>query len=620
MNVLRAIFVFFLLSALPLAAQFASDSLFSLKSLRFGFDKTGSTFLFRGDLSGNFTLPVGSLFLQQRYRGRTILGLQTSTRDDEDVLVQYRLPVSDYFTLLSSNSAQISDDSHSIGLNRLQNWAFFGGTKYEPNKEFTAELSAGGERNQQIGIADNGWGIFGKSAVVGQKFEDYQLDGNFDGRFDRLGNRRTNGNSNISLRLFTASSANERLEITVQHGLMHRDNYTPVDSASPNKQDSIESRQEQQIKTGVLFAFPLVSFANIELHGSLEDLRVHRNFRNYNPGNLYSAADRNLDQLRLSYSGVLKLNFERSSHSIGFFYESRSETNNVGQRFQAGIDSLRQSEANRDNSSTRFSLFEQSAWRIFSSDSLQFSGSSAILRYDTPSLTNYDDRDEFSASASMVYSHRFSPLLVGALTAETQISHIIFLKAERSAQNNWNRIFRFSPALCIKSKNFEANPQFEVLANYTSYDFEDIGASAQSFSFRQAAYRDSIVVRLNSDRWLESGISIRYYERGEFRWNSFSEKPTDRNYENFITTLYFSNMSKVFKFGMGVRYYALMTKQISMSDEYYLHQSIGPETHIQATMESGIWLRIRGWYDIYFENKVQTKQLPTIYFDVGMKF
>jgi len=95
------------------------------------------------------------------------------------------------------------------------------------------------------------------------------------------------------------------------------------------------------------------------------------------------------------------------------------------------------------------------------------------------------------------------------------LSHLVYLSPQRSADNTWNRIFRLSPRFAYKpSEKFFSFNTFEVLANYTTYDFEFISASVRSYVFRQFAFIDSTEVGISNRFSLGWYHYLRFYERG----------------------------------------------------------------------------------------------------------
>ena len=71
------------------------------------------------------------------------------------------------------------------------------------------------------------------------------------------------------------------------------------------------------------------------------------------------------------------------------------------------------------------------------------------------------------------------------------MNHIVYIYAEESANNNINRILRLSTGGTYSGANVSSTNSFEVSANYTVYDFEDLVPNYQSYSFRQFTAMDS---------------------------------------------------------------------------------------------------------------------------------
>ena len=145
-------------------------------------------------------------------------------------------------------------------------------------------------------------------------------------------------------------------------------------------------------------------------------------------------------------------------------------------------------------------------------------------------------------------------------------------------------------------------PSFEILANYTVYDFEKIAPGINSLSFRQVGYRDSIIVGLGKKYSLHSSILIRYYETGILYWNSFAETPQNSNFEQFVKLMFVRKNSGIFSYGIGARYYKLSQKSLTYGISVYSgreidHISIGPEVFVRARFSSGTECSIEGWYE-----------------------
>ena len=141
---------------------------------------------------------------------------------------------------------------------------------------------------------------------------------------------------------------------------------------------------------------------------------------------------------------------------------------------------------------------------VSSSDFVSFESSAGILRYDTPDSTNTDDRDELLITFAGRESHRWNEYLEVNVVAEVTLNHIVYLFADRSANNNWNRIFRLAPELVYTpSSTLQSVNTFEVLANYTVFDFETLIPTVESYSYRQFAFLDSTSYDMSSSMGLD---------------------------------------------------------------------------------------------------------------------
>jgi hypothetical protein len=220
-------------------------------------------------------------------------------------------------------------------------------------------------------------------------------------------------------------------------------------------------------------------------------------------------------------------------------------------------------------------------------------------------------------------------LLVGTILADVRLAHFVFIKSQRSAQNNQNRIFRLVPSLFFQSGPLTMRPQFEVLANYTSFDFEDLLGTAQSFSLRQVAYRDSITILLNPSTMLESRMIFRYFERGEFRWREFSETPRDRNVEAFARVLCISSTNRIFleyvqnaRFGAGARMY-ILTQSPSGAGfvrvNEFVNQAFAPEAVIDIDFRSQTMLRCNGWLEFQFDRTSLQRIVPNFLLSLSVQ-
>ena len=195
-------------------------------------------------------------------------------------------------------------------------------------------------------------------------------------------------------------------------------------------------------------------------------------------------------------------------------------------------DSLKSSRFSRyfyyispDYNSNRLTLSSYGKYHFLKSDTIQLKGAVSLFRYDTPE-NNMDDRDEFRLNLHLVEVHHFSQQLKFVFNGSVNLYHLVYIFGERSANNNWMRIFRLFPRVVYKpNKKLTISQNIEVLANYVDYDFETGNSSAdiKSYVFRRFA----ISQQLKASVTKRSGIFISYKfeieENGKLNWDRWTE-------------------------------------------------------------------------------------------------
>jgi hypothetical protein len=619
-------------------AQLHSQTMMSLYSadsigtaerpyIRFGFDKLLNSFIMRGDAGGAFRLPFGILSLRQQYRGRALRTVNTSVRDDEDFSFLLRTPIDDEWSVLVGNATIFSADSRALQLNRLLTSALLGGIEWKPFPHWRMSVQSGSEYNEQLGIIDRGWTIAGRTTINNERLESLNLF--VDGSFARsaLTNNRVNQQSNIAMTISRTFDGGEEFELSGNYYTQRRDFHssilggqTPGGTMTSNV---IESRGEQGLRAITRLVYPVASWFVLDAQGIVERATVNRTFQSYVEGSPFTAVDRTVEQTRLYMTLSGRVALQKLSLWGEVQYEGRDEFNRVlpqsVQQFpirEPDLLALRAVETQRDFLSSRVRMYLQGAYTLTPRDTLKAVYSQTLLRYDTPSDVNYDDRDELTVFANVGYGKRVSPLLSAGIFAEARLLHTVFVKAQRSAQNNWVRTVRLVPSIRYQSLSFTMQPEFELLANYTSFDFESQIGSVQSFSFRQLAYRDSLTVYCTPTLTIDIRPQIRYFERGEFRWDSFTEVPRDRTMEIFVRGLLITQR-ETSRYGLGIRYYDLHQQPIFLgaSPEFRL-TSIAPEVLIDWQVSQNSLLRLNGWYERQTDLGGTVRFIPNMIFTV----
>jgi hypothetical protein len=178
-----------------------------------------------------------------------------------------------------------------------------------------------------------------------------------------------------------------------------------------------------------------------------------------------------------------------------------------------------------DNVYSLSTLSWHTAWQFLPSDSLNLYATIQRFRYDTPDPENYDDRDELRMRIILQEIHDFSPDLSMHLTLSVHFIHFVYIFGERSADNSWNRILRFSPTLVWKPTSFlRISQTAEVLANYVDYDFEAQFINTRSFLYRKFRLEDSTWVNITPRLTFHLHYRLELDENGKFLWDEWVEQ------------------------------------------------------------------------------------------------
>lgn len=178
-----------------------------------------------------------------------------------------------------------------------------------------------------------------------------------------------------------------------------------------------------------------------------------------------------------------------------------------------------------DFKSSRLTLSGRSSFYLFGSDTLQLSGSISRYRYDTPE-NNTDDRDELRWHFAITEIHDFSPYLRLISNGSVTLNHLVYIFGERSADNNWMRIFRLFPQLIYRpNQKFSIKHDLEIYANYVDYDFEFSTSSSnlKSYVFRRFSFAQEINARLTGRTTIFISNKVELEENGRLDWERWTE-------------------------------------------------------------------------------------------------
>jgi len=217
-------------------------------------------------------------------------------------------------------------------------------------------------------------------------------------------------------------------------------------------------------------------------------------------------------------------------------------------------------------------------------------------------------------------NHLFSSRLLLTLALDLTLFHLVYLRPEQSANNNWNRVLRLSPSIEYTPVYwFRTVARAEVLANYTVSDYEEQIASIRSFSFRQAAWSDSTVLQLSERIQCNFSGSLRIFERGILKWKEFKEKPEEYFIEKALWPEFIWSSARGLKVGIGFRYFG-QDRYTYQNNRRIFSQGIeasGPTMFIEWRGPGKEKVTISGWREEQKNNGITKAKISNLSIQLG---
>lgn len=616
----------------------------------FGLDKISNTFTFVGNADVTIDGDFGRIRWVNAYRGRVSRTTSLSATDDEASFIDLTIPLGKRpFDLgagappldgagappLDRAGAPPLDDAAALPFAAVfrQSWMLARdartplssgenvngavGARYEPSEGNWIEALVGAEHSSQLGVRATGPLAGITAGVTSLLVDEWELTARSLADWNAMDERRTNTDIVLSANVLRNLEEGSTLSLSAAYSGQRRDFLSTIVSDKPDEL-LVETRGERRLTVSSSLLYNVTSALSIMAVGNVFVNGIDRSYGSFLTSAPITGVNRNLFEFLLDIGGEVAYTVKALTlfGRVGLF--RRDEENGVQPLFavdESSISSLRAQEVQRDNATVRTNLLGRMDIRPTESDTVRAECSGSLLRYDTPSTLNYDDRDELSVLASLSYARRLSQIVSVALTLSGQNVHVVFLRAQRSAQNNVNRVIRLSPIVYITGSVVTMQPQCEVLANYTVYDFEETAGSTRSYSFRQMSYRDSMRVRLTPALHIEAQLLLRYSERSSLSWTDFAETPQVSNSEYLAKMLIFSSGTG-WSIGAGARAYQFKQSTLALSVDQ--GGSLGslrfwaPETAIRYTAPGGSTLSLSGWYEFQTVNEGSRRELPNL--------
>jgi hypothetical protein len=563
----------------------------------------------------------------ENFNSTFVRSADRSNRDEHMFTVSGSYIFNPVLTLGIGANNNIYSDSRSIEINQasLSNATVF--SQITPLNKFTIAPYFGYENNRQIGESDNGYIYGGEALLNNLNTSDFDILSQIKFRNEDISPRKNTLRylNFVAANTFTSGFSNV---INFQYFQSRKDFYYLADSITAKEfhiTNNIQSRIESNnILLDTLNYNHFLDLFSLKMLGSVSSRTIDRDTR-YRSLDIASPSifDTKINELKFELGSVINYRSSFFDGSLRIDYSERDEkhqakdfpgANQIFYQERADEESIKNNTSKR----TFVSLFGN--LNFSPTDIVQFSMLQNKLTYDTPSLLNYDDRDELLSIVRIRYTKMLSPFFSVFLNTEGTLNHIVYIFSERSSNNNINRIIRLSSGGSYYGTTISTLNSFEVSANYTVYDFEDITQNFRSFSFRQFTATDSSKIKLYQDIDFVHFGYIKLSEQGDLKWASFSTHPT-----RYLQEIY-SEPKFVFRYNsmayaFGLRIYSLNTYNyqglLRVINSRYL--SVAPLTEITISLNK-LTFYLLGWYEFISINEGSYRQQANLSMTMNWNF
>lgn len=453
-------------------------------------------------------------------------------------------------------------DNKAIDINKDRNSFYYANMEYKPDRSFYINTKVGVRNEEQIGEKNSGLG-----GMLSSEFNNFNLynfisDGNVNMSYDKL-TQKTNYNLELNTSVYKNFSDRSENNTVVRFYDRRSDFYIPATTSIINNysvKNNIQSRIESFVYLEDKLKYGIAENFNFNLLGSYSAKFIDSRYK-FIPSS-QSIVFENIYNAKVNENGFQAgTNVEYYSRKyiakLWLVYSERVEQHNpvdLGAFPSSIVRELERLEKDKNNNSRNTSLIIEATALLTNTHSLRISGSTSVLRYDTDSKENYDDRDELNSIFNI--SHKYDNLYNFAVetTFEYNLATLSYLFKEKSSNNNSNKIYRLtSRSIFAPTKNFSTKNSVQVLANYTVYKFEDIISKIQSFSFRQLTIADTSGLNITKSLFFDFFGNFKLYEQGSYNEKEFSEKPLayfdERKFNAFLGYKFTENL--IFSIGFG---------------------------------------------------------------------
>lgn len=603
------IFLFFTFHfAVAQLNRFSTDSLYRENSISTNLDNNVNSALLNSKINVNHDVKKLNFIFINNFSSDVTKLTDNYYRDYNDFSATTNYKISKNFKFGIGVQYRTLSDNRAIEINKDENVFYYSNFDYKPGNNFYINSKIGIRNEEQIGEKNTGLGGILSSEFNGFNLYNFISDGNLNLSYDKL-TQKTNYSIEFNTNVFKRFTERSENNTIIRFYDRRSDFYIPATGSiigSYNIKNNIQSRIESYIYVEDKLKYGISDHLNFNILGAYTAKFIDSRYE-YIPSSQNIVLE-NIYNAKVSENGFqagtnLEFSTKNYSAKIWMLYSERVEQHNpadIGEFPSSIIRELERLEKDKDNNSKNTSLVLEASANITNTHLFRFSGSSSILKYDTDSKDNYDDRDELNSILNI--SHKYSNLrnFILETTFEYNMSTLSYLFKEKSSNNNTNKIYRltsrsvFNPAVSLSTKN-----SLQVLANYTVYKFEDIVSKIQSFSFRQLTIADTTNYNFSRNIFFDFFGIMKIYEQGAYNEKEFSERPLayfdDRKLNAFLGYKLTENL--IFSFGFA---HFIQRQYIYDSGIRYLRRAIsnyGPIGKIQFYFKNNSKIEVTGSKD-----------------------
>jgi hypothetical protein len=582
-----------------------------------------NTYVWSGDFQKVMHGQIWNAEVHQHIRSRLVKSNQIAIQDEYQGFISLRARLSEEWNLQLKNVSNVLADNRVIDLGRMARHQVLAGFEYLPTQSVKGEVSGGYELNSQEDEGDQGFAYtlgFDAHRVKLDEF-DASLQSSWNQSF--LG-RRTPRTGDVKLILLRDFGGGVSDSLAINYGTQKSEFYTGLSSSyqkSLGVQHNIFHRDAGVFEIMNQTKYALDRSFSLNTSFGLSNRLIERGYRFKDNLNPTSLTDSRIQEMQFFGTvSVLWSPLDWLDADIRLLYTERDERYSVQDAPVPNIEQLRAQANKLENTAQRTMFSTTLNTNVTQNDNIRLVSSVGILRYDTPDASNTDDRDELLVTSGIEILHRFSSHMMFTLTADLTLFHLVYLRQEQSANNNWNRVIRLSPSVeYVPTSWFRTVARAEVLANYTVSDYEQQSASIRSFSFRQAMWSDSTVLRISDRIECNFSGSLRIFERGTLKWKEFKEKPEEYYIEKSFWPEIIWSSAMGLKVGIGFRYFGQDRYKYQNNQRIFTQgiEALGPTVFIEWLGSSTEKITLSGWREEQKNNGTTNATISNLSIQVG---